>query len=113
MPAGGVVSHDATGCQTHRFDETMRRARRHVAALDRAVDGLAGARGRACCPSGRAEAVVHGDGALERLWLADSVVRLPAAEVGALIVTTATAAWRDALRRREEVIAELTAELAG
>ncbi len=113
MRASGAVRDDPLGLDTHRYDETMRRARGHAAALDRAAVALAGVRGRARCPRGHAEAVVDGRGALDQLWLADSVIRLPADEVGALIVTTVAAAWRDAQRRRQEVIADLTANLAG
>jgi hypothetical protein len=108
VPTRGVVMFDA---MDRRFEDTMARARARTAALDRAADELAGVRGRASSPGGEAEAVVDGRGGLASLWLAESVGRRPPAEIGALIVDTAQAAALDAMRRRQEAIADLVADL--
>ena len=109
MPAS-EVNIDAMARQ---FDETMSRARATLAAVARADEELAGLLGRARSPDGDAEAVVDGRGALMSLRLAESVTLLPTDVVGALIVSTANAAAREAMNRRARLLGDLVEDLAG
>lgn len=106
------MSGDAWIAGERRFEDTMHRVRGCAAAIDRATEELAVLRGRARSRCGTAAAEADGRGRLVSLRLADAVTRLRGDEVGELIVATAGAARVDALRRRQEVIAELVAELA-
>ena len=109
MPAS-EVNIDAMARQ---FDETMSRARATLAAVGRADEELAGLLGQARSPDGDAEAVVDGRGALVSLRLAESVALLPTDVVGALIVSTANAAAREAMNRRARLLGDLVEDLAG
>jgi DNA-binding protein YbaB len=93
------------------FDDTMALARARAAAMGRATGELTALRGRARSPDGGVEAVVDGRGGLVSLRLAESVARLPADTVGALIVATAHAAATDATGRRRRVLGDLLDEL--
>jgi hypothetical protein len=86
-------------------------ARARAAAIRKADDELAGLVGRARSPAGDAEAVVDSGGALASLRLADSVTRLPATAVGALIVATAHAAATEAMHHRQRVLDALLNDL--
>jgi YbaB/EbfC DNA-binding family len=92
------------------FDDTMALARARAAAMGRATGELT-ALGRARSPDGGVEAVVDGRGGLVSLRLAESVARLPADTIGALIVATAHAAATDATGRRRRVLGDLLDEL--
>ncbi|WP_422749181.1 YbaB/EbfC family nucleoid-associated protein [Mycobacterium sp. WMMD1722] len=94
-----------------RFDRTVARAHAAASVCAGAVEALAAVRGSAASSDGAVTAVVDATGALVSLTLSDSVTRLSAATIGALVVETTQVARRVALTRREAVLGDILTDL--
>ncbi|WP_330183219.1 YbaB/EbfC family nucleoid-associated protein [Nocardia sp. NBC_01503] len=81
-------------------------------ALETALAGLRGVRGRFTSADRSVSAEVDGDGALTGLWLAESVTTRPPAEVAQLILWASREAAARATAQRAEVLAGLNESLA-
>ncbi|KUI36571.1 hypothetical protein AU195_13160 [Mycobacterium sp. IS-1496] len=92
-------------------DDTLARALMHAEALSAAVDALAGLRAEATSPDGDVRAAVDGGGLLVSVTLAESVTRLPASRIAALVVETTQAAARAACAHRQAVLGDVVADL--
>jgi DNA-binding protein YbaB len=101
----------ASGDRPPDVDDILHRARRRVAVLAEAADTLAAVRGRARSADGAVEVAVDGHGRLVSVALAESVTRLPAARIAALVVDTARAAAGEASARREAVLGDVVVDL--
>ncbi|KUI30110.1 hypothetical protein AU196_05750 [Mycobacterium sp. IS-1742] len=92
-------------------DDTLARARARADALAAAADALAGIRTEATSPDGDVRAAVDGRGLLVSMTLAESVTRLPASRIAALVVETTRAAAREAFAHRQAVLGDVVADL--